>query len=153
MTDQITVPDQQWSPGYGYVTPGRMIRLWTRDHAPFDVAASKGPRRSTGIASTHVFYADGGKYAIHAHALDATGVPTGPMLTLHGDQFDSMADAHRALFDAGWIAYEETVRVGTGGDYVPPWGARDPDAADDVSDVDGRRADGAAADMVYGRCR
>lgn len=147
-----TEPAPQWSPGYGHITPGRMIRLWGREHAPFDVARTKGAPRGNGEATSHVQNTDDGRYMVWAHRRDNRHNEE-PMPFLHGDVFDTVEAADRARFDAGWLVFEETVRVGTAGPYVLPWGKRAPgDAADDGFD-DPARADGAAADMVYGTGR
>lgn len=146
---KITEPPYQWTPGYGTITPGRSVRLWGREHAPYELARTKGPRRGTAEVSCHVETVDGGHhYRIYAHRKDNRHNEE-PMPTLHGHAFHTPEAAYRALFDAGWIVFEETLMVGTTGPYVPPWGKRAPgDAADDGWD-DPARADGAAADMVY----
>lgn len=151
MTDQ-SIPEAQWSPGYGHITPGRWIRLWTRDHAPYDVASRKGPARSTGIAVTAAVNHPDGGVVIDAYRRDNV-LNAEPMPTLHGDRFATADDAYRALFDAGWVAYEETVRVAPLPGRITGRRRTEDDTDPDWTDVDPRIADGNAADMVYGRSR
>ena len=148
-----TVPPYQWSPGYGNLTPGRSIRLWGRDHAPYDVAATKGIARAGDADVTSYTQArTDGRYEIVAHHRDDI-LNDQPMGILHGDVFDTQAEANEARFAAGWLVFEEVLKVGKVGPYVPPWGLRsEPDDGDAWAD-DPRRADGAAADMVYGHTR
>jgi hypothetical protein len=147
----MSTPEKQWSPGYGNVTPGRWIRLWAREHAPYDVACTKGPaRRGAEPITSHVITLPDGRAQIVAHLIDDRyNDQPAPM---HGDIHPTVADADRARYDAGLIEFEETVKVGAVGAYNPPWGhPADPDG--EHADVSDYATEAAARTMVYGSGR
>lgn len=148
----MTEPEQQWSPRYGDA-PGRMIRLWGHQHATYDVAVTKGERRrGVSDVASHTFKRDDGRYETAAQQFN-NGL-FGKYLPEHGTVHDTFEDGERLRFDRGWLVFEEVLfSQSLDQPYVPPWGVRQPGEERYDGWDDDARADGAAANMVYGTGR
>lgn len=146
-TRPMSEPTPYWAPGNTY-RGGQRLAVWTREHATYDTAITKGkicrlPNTPTSYLALAGAGPEGG--TILRLVVDAPGHP------LNGREYTDREQADRDRYDAGMIGVTEELTPPASPARTPLPVYRDPDAGDDYDpDPGGRYADGAAANMVYG---
>lgn len=144
-------PPVQHSPGSVYV-PGMTYRLWTQEHTDYETAKSKGHR--AGVPGDYSGYVEGPAADLRVRVFAAAkpyGVPKAGWHPEDGTPVETTEEGEEFLFNLGIIGFQETIRQEPQLRREPQVAKQDPeDPWIDPGEAD-RYADGAAADMVYGK--